>query len=77
MDNDHDLLVRIDEQVKQLRTGFDAERMMATVRATKQDADLQVVKDEVDDLRVSRAQMYAIAATISVCASIVIKLLWH
>jgi len=84
---DHDLLVRIDEQMKQMRLAFDVERLAIVARAVKQDSDFEAYKrdtalhlkntdDNVESLRMSRAQFYAIAATISALIGIVIKVFW-
>jgi hypothetical protein len=85
---DHDLLVRIDEQVKQMRISFDAERIASTARASKQDVDFETYKRDmaarlgvavadIESLRMSRAQFYAITATISFVIGTLIKLFWR
>lgn len=87
MQTDHDLLVRIDEQVKQMRLAFDMERVAIVARAAKQDGDFEVYKrdtaqrfkdneESIESLRMSRAQFYAIAATISALIGILIKVFW-
>jgi hypothetical protein len=78
MDNqsDRDLLIRIDEQVKGLRGGFEAERLAVNVRATKHEFDLDKIRADVDSLRTSRTQFYAVAATISFIISLVIRVFW-
>jgi hypothetical protein len=77
MDNDHDLLVRIDEQVKSLRTGFDTDRIAMNARASKNETDLAAVRKDVDDLATSRAQFYAIAVTLSTVISVLVKVFWR
>jgi hypothetical protein len=85
--SDHDLLVRIDEQVKQMRISFDQDRIATRERAIKQDADLELYKREVADriqsteeeissLKMSRAQFYAISGTIAFIISVLIKVFW-
>jgi hypothetical protein len=88
---DHDLLVRIDEQLKGLRTDFVGERAAAFVRSQKHDSDLkevslrfenylEVVNGEVDSLRTSRTQFIAIASTmqlmLSALVATLIKIFW-
>jgi hypothetical protein len=84
---DHDLLVRIDEQVKQMRIGFDLERSANIARAIKLDSEFDTYKrdtaerikgaeNDIESLRMSRAQFYAISGTIAALISILIKVFW-
>lgn len=85
--NDHDLLVRIDEQVKQMRISFETERLASATRASRLDDDLAAHKretrkelddqnDEINSLKTSRAQFYAVATALSFVASMIVKMFW-
>ena len=85
--SDHDLLVRIDEQVKQMRVTLETDRKTAGERAVKVDADFEVYKreiaarmkineDDVNDLKTSRAKFYAVSGTIATLVSLIIKIFW-
>lgn len=74
---DHDLLVRIDEQLKALRSDFIGERQSAIGRDSARGAEIAEIRRDVESLRVSRAQVYAIAATLSLLVSIALKLFWR
>jgi hypothetical protein len=74
---DHDLLVRIDEQVKALRSDFMAERSAAVSRGEGHDRELKDIRRDVESLRMSRVQLYAIAATLSAIISVVMKVFWR
>ncbi len=67
--SDHDLLVRIDEQVKQMRASADAERLSTASR-------LSTAETDIVSLRMSRAQFFAITTTISFLMAILIKVFW-
>ena len=71
-----ELLIRIDEQVKGLRIGFDDERRANNIRASKHEDDIDTLRKDVDSLRTSRAQFYAIAATFSFLISLLIRVFW-
>jgi hypothetical protein len=71
-----ELLIRIDEQVKALRIGFDTERIAVSARAGKHEIDLDKIRTDVEGLRTSRAQFYAIAATLSTVIGILIRVFW-
>lgn len=73
---DHDLLVRIDEQLKGLRLAFDKKDL--ELEAYKRDTAAKITGLEtiVDNLRTSRAQFYAIAATLSFIIGVVIRIFW-
>jgi hypothetical protein len=73
---DHDLLVRIDERFQQLLIRLDAETAATSVRTTGHESDLKALRTDVDGLRTSRAQFYAVAATISFVISLLIKVFW-
>jgi len=74
--SDHDLLVRIDEQMKQLRTALDVERVSATARETKQDVRIDHAEKDIESLRISRAQFYAVSATIAAIVTTLLKVFW-
>jgi hypothetical protein len=76
MDNDHDLLIRIDQQVKQLLVGIELERASVNARATKIEAEVDVLRSEVSSLRTTRAQFYTFAGTISFVISLLVKVFW-
>ena len=73
---DHDLLVRIDEQLKSLRDDFVGERNAAIARGQALDTELKDIRRDVESLRTSRTQLYAVAATLSFLISMAIKIFW-
>jgi hypothetical protein len=76
-ESDRELLIRIDEKLKALQAGFEAERSAAAVRQAKYDSDLEKLRLEVDSLRTSRAQFVGAATTLSFLVSILVKVFWH
>lgn len=70
MEQDHDLLVRIDERVLQLTAAYN-------LRAVTQDQEMKELRADVDGLRTSRAQFYAVAGVISFAISLLIRLFWR
>ncbi len=66
---DHDLLVRTDEQVKNLKAHFEHEIADTDRRLTN-------VEKDVLSLSMSRAKLAAISATISAATGLLIKLFW-
>ena len=67
--SDHDLLVRIDEQMKYIRIDLDLFKRDIVCR-------IEAAEKAISDLRISRAQLYAIAATISTLICLLIKIFW-
>lgn len=74
---DHDLLVRIDEKLRNLKDGFEAERVAQNLKLARTDTEIEKIRLDVDSLRTTRAQFYAIAATISFGISVLVKVFWH
>jgi hypothetical protein len=62
---DHDLLVRIDEQVKNLRVSVEA----AISR-------IAIMERNVNSLQMSRVQLLAISGTVSTAIALLMKLFW-
>jgi hypothetical protein len=62
---DHDLLVRIDEQVKNLRVSIEA----AITR-------IAAMERNVNSLQMSRVQLLAISGTLSTAIALLMKLFW-
>lgn len=73
---DHDLLIRIDEKLSGMAADFAIERSATLARAVKQDSDMKEMKKDIDSLRQTRAQFYAVAAAISFIISLLIKVFW-
>jgi hypothetical protein len=81
---DRDLLIRIDERVRQLVTTIGLDRIAADARALRHEVeleklrtvDLEKIRTDVEGLRTSRAQFYAIAATLSTVIGILIRVFW-
>jgi hypothetical protein len=73
---DRDLLVRIEEQVKQLRIDFSADRIAVNERSKEYERNLEKVRIDVDALRTWRAQLYAVQATITVVISLLFRVFW-
>lgn len=66
---DHDLLVRIDERMEHIRVDLDLFKRDILTR-------IESAEKAISDLRISRAQLYAIAATISTVTGLLIKVFW-
>jgi hypothetical protein len=68
---DHDVLVRIDERLKQLLEK--ATQQESGFNAYKAETEKQLRQHEIDiqSLRTSRAQFYAVTATVSFLSSLV------
>jgi hypothetical protein len=62
---DHDLLIRIDQRVLQIAVSIE-----------DHEKEIKKIGDDVDSLRTSRAQFYAIAATLSTVIGVLIKVFW-
>ena len=86
-ESDHDLIVRIDEKVKTISYMIESDRTNSVARDTKREnemsnfktyveAQLKEIREENESLRMSRAQFFAIAATLSFLFSVGIKLFW-
>jgi hypothetical protein len=84
---DHDLLVRIDEQLKQMRLSYESDKLAHSVkigevdtRITKMEAAqvkrIDRMEEDLKRLNISRAQLYAIAGTVSAVFSLLIKIFW-
>lgn len=73
---DHDLLTRIDERVNLMLTAalkrdteFENYRRETSERIKK-------AEDDIESLRISRAQLCAIAATVSFIIAAIVKVFW-
>lgn len=74
--NDHDLLIRIDEKINNMLVDIAVERTSNSARQLKQETEYKVLRTDVDSLRMSRAQFYAIASTLSFLISLIVKIFW-
>jgi hypothetical protein len=74
--SDHDLLIRISEQIVQIRLSLDADRAEAQRRESERDAEVKDMKRDLDSLRLSRATVYGGAAALSGAISLVTRMFW-
>jgi hypothetical protein len=68
-----ELLIRIDERVKQLGQSLDSDRAAWNSRANRQESEMAGMRRELDSLRLSRATFYGGAAVLSTVISIGVK----
>ncbi len=73
---DHDLLVRIDERIKNWIIRIDGELFSTNARHAKHDEDIKALRTDVDALIRAKVQIYAVAATSSCVVSMLIKVFW-
>lgn len=74
--SDHDLLIRISEQVSQMRLSLEADRSNWNSRIAAQDVKIDLVEKDVESLRVSRATIYGMTVALSAIISVLLKVFW-
>jgi hypothetical protein len=74
--SDHDLLIRISEQIAQFRLSLETYRIEWNTRATRYEAELAEVKKDVESLRISRATIYGMSAALTCIITGILKVFW-
>lgn len=74
--SDHDILIRISEQVSGLRLSLESDRTSWNLRASKHESELKDLEKEVESLRISRATLYGMTVALSAIVSTLIKVFW-
>jgi hypothetical protein len=75
-DVDHDLLIRISEQIAQMRATLEFDRAAWNVRFATQDTAMADMRKELDSLKLSRATIYGFATAVSVLSSYILRMFW-
>ena len=76
MDADHDLLIRISEQIAQMRSTLDLDRAAWIGRFATQDKTIADMRTELDSLRLSRATLYGFASAVSILSTVIQRVFW-
>jgi hypothetical protein len=75
-DSDHDLLIRISEQIAQMRATLEFDRAAWNVRFAMQDTAMADMRKELDSLNLSRATIYGFAAAVSILSTYIQRVFW-
>jgi hypothetical protein len=73
---DHDLLIRISEQIAQMRSTLEFDRAAWNVRFAMQDTAMADMRKDLDSLRLSRATLYGVATAVSILSSFIQRVFW-